>query len=141
MCGNRIIKDNMETVNYKYVKGQKLFYIKPKSTPTIKTCPTCEGEGFLVRAKTLIQVVCPLCKGNKTISNSGSIKYCVFTGEIQTVVIEIDDLIEIRYRMSCETDDENEYYILMEDELFEDIDEANKECEKMNNKCFMGYTT
>lgn len=113
------------TVNYKYVLHQHVYTIQEKSTPFYPKCPTCLGEGKLIRTDGT-EITCPVCNGNKTITNWG-VKYEVQKDIVDriTIYIENDDGFN-SYGMKGSSDD------LAEEDVFFSMEDAQKECDKLN---------
>jgi len=134
---------NIET---KHDIGNTVYFIKTVSIPTIYQCNMCLGEGIIYR-KDNSGIECPKCHGNKTYSDSGSIKEVVKKGIIDHIEINIDNKCNLEHKIEIdicyyiENDDIESEYVKY-DEIYEDkLYDTYEEAEKHIKKICAGYTS
>lgn len=123
-------------IDYKYTVGQAVYYHFLKSTPLPTTCTTCNGAGYLLKIDNS-KITCPVCDGEKTITDQGSLKYEVVENFVDSVCIlicndnkiTIEYVLEIDYPKDCKSKPEYELYSTFE--------EAEK---TLPNSKYMGYS-
>jgi hypothetical protein len=124
----------MNTVEYKYTPGQKVYVIVQNSIPYLEKCRTCIGEGFLKNIDDK-KIPCPECKGARERSYGGSVKMVVKEREVGAITINVNHRngYEIIYKFSS-----GEHFT--QPRLFDKKKDAEKECERQNSKFIAGYT-
>ena len=125
----------METVEYKYPIKTKVFYLEMESTPTFDTCPSCLGDGKLLRVNSTF-TTCQTCKGEKVISSGGRIEEVVKSGKVKRIFIDIDkNGTDIVYNLKNVERD------FGQSQLFLTEEDAEEDAEATKSKGIMGYAS
>jgi DnaJ-class molecular chaperone len=126
----------MKPIEIDFKINEKVFFIKLEKTPDEKECPTCLGEGLLVRLNST-KIKCPTCHGKKTISESGSLKNVVKSGKLERMNFEIG--LDGEYKTyTVETKNGG---IFRTNAVFKTKELAQKECDEISKGVIMGYST
>jgi DnaJ-class molecular chaperone len=91
------MKKTIKNIELKFLVGEEVYYVGQKSTPHYHKCPSCLGEGKLFRTDKS-PITCPKCKGEKELSDSGSITPTIEKDIIRQIRITVDeDRISFEY--------------------------------------------
>jgi len=84
------MKKTIKNIELKFLVGEEVYYVGQKSTPHYHKCPSCLGEGKLFRVDKS-PITCPKCKGEKEITDGGSIMPTIEKDIIREIRITIDE--------------------------------------------------
>jgi len=128
-------------IEIKHEIGKTVYYIKQISVPTFNKCRVCSGEGVLYR-KDGSDIICPECHGNKTYTNSGSIKEVVLKGIVDHIQLDIDVDTNINTYYFIEKYDDHSEYTKFDEFTEIHLYDTQEEAEKnIHENLHCGYTS
>jgi hypothetical protein len=123
----------MKTIEYEFNPKEKIYWVSLHQTAAEGKCSFCLGDGEFLRMSDNSKIKCHLCDGKGKINIGYDASYKVFTGIVNSVRIWIqDNITNISYNV-CNLEDgwgRN----LKDSELYGDITEATRACEKLNKE-------
>jgi len=122
-------------VEYKFNPNDKVYYIDLHSTPVEGKCPFCLGYGEFIRQGDGALIKCKECKGTGKIPVGHDTKYWTLIAYVDEVRIFVDRHgVIISYDLTEYKDGGGISKSRKESDLFDNFEDAIKECEQLNNK-------